>query len=138
MDLLSSQSFVGIMNEAQSGTAKMDQITRGIRPNQSPSEMDTVARDFEAVFLTEMMRPMFESVEVDSMFGGGRAEEIFKSMLLNEYGKSLANDGGIGMASHVKDTLIKMQGGGDVAASADVEAVKVKDEAPTQDSDASL
>ena len=74
MDLLSSQSFVGIMNEAQSGTAKMDQITRGIRPNQSPSEMDTVARDFEAVFLTEMMRPMFESVEVDSMFGGGRAE----------------------------------------------------------------
>jgi Rod binding domain-containing protein len=74
-------------------------------------KIDTAAKDFEAVFLSEMMKPMFESVEVDSEFGGGRGEEMFRGMVTQEYGKIFAQRGGIGLAAQVREQMIKMQTG---------------------------
>lgn len=67
------------------------------------------AKDFEAMFIAEMMKPMFEGIEVDPMFGGGKGEEIFRGMMLQEYGKSIAETGQIGIADHVKAQLLHMQ-----------------------------
>jgi Rod binding domain-containing protein len=58
--------------------------------------IDSTAKDFEAVFLT-------------SYFGKGSAGEIYKSFLMNEYGKSVANAGGIGIADTVKQELLRLQ-----------------------------
>ena len=71
--------------------------------------IDAIATDFEAVFLSQMMGAMFSGEEVTSYFGGGSAGEIYKSFLLNEYGKSIAKVGGIGIASQVKQELLKLQ-----------------------------
>lgn len=71
--------------------------------------IDETARDFEAMFMTEMMRPMFDGLKTNEMFGGGRGEEVFKSMLLDEYGKSMAVQGTLGIADLVKQALIEMQ-----------------------------
>ena len=79
-----------------------------------PSEMqniDEAAQDFEAVFISEMLKPMFEGIETQAPFGGGKGEEVFRSILLQEYGKSIAKQGGIGLADAVKAELIKAQGG---------------------------
>jgi Rod binding domain-containing protein len=65
--------------------------------------------DFEAMFLSEMLRPMFEGLKTDSLFGGGHAEEVFRSMMLEQYGKSMARAGGIGLADSVYRTMLKMQ-----------------------------
>ncbi|MEK7802443.1 MAG: rod-binding protein [Pseudomonadota bacterium] len=67
------------------------------------------AKDFEAVFITEMMKPMFESIEVDDTFGGGKGEEVFRGLLTQEYGKMFSQKGGIGLAAHVQSELIKIQ-----------------------------
>ena len=67
------------------------------------------AREFEAVYLTEMMRPMLETVPVSEAFGGGHGEEIFRDMLADEYGKMMARTGGIGLASSVKAAMIAAQ-----------------------------
>ena len=72
-------------------------------------KIEATARDFEAVFITEMLKPMFAMVEVDPVFGGGKGEEIFRDFTVNEYGKQLAAQGGIGIAKHVKDQLIRLQ-----------------------------
>jgi len=69
------------------------------------------AKDFEAVFLSEMMKPMFDSVEVDPMFGGGKGEEVFKGMMVQEYGKLMAERGGIGLADYVQAEMIRIQEG---------------------------
>lgn len=67
------------------------------------------AEEFEAVFIAEMMKPMFEGLETDGMFGGGKGEEVFKSLLLQEYGKLTAKTGKIGIADAVQTELIKIQ-----------------------------
>lgn len=69
------------------------------------------AVEFEAQFLGQMLQPMFEGLETDSMFGGGHAEEMWKGMLIQEYGKSIAQNGGVGLADQVQKELLKMQEG---------------------------
>ena len=81
-------------------------------PKLSDKEMkkiETTAADFEAVFITEMLKPMFEMVEVDPFFGGGKGEEVFRDFQLNEYGKMISAQGGIGLAEQVKTQLIHAQ-----------------------------
>lgn len=74
------------------------------------SEIDAAAKDFEAMFISEMLGNMFESVGVDPMFGGGNAEETWRSMMVEEYGKQLASTGGIGLSADIKAKMIEMQG----------------------------
>ena len=70
---------------------------------------DEAARDFESVMIAEMLKPMFETVEVDDMFGGGKGEEIFRGLLVQEMGKSIARQGGLGLSDTVRAELIKTQ-----------------------------
>jgi Rod binding domain-containing protein len=67
------------------------------------------AEDFEAFYLSQMFEHMFAGVETDSMFGGGQGEEVFRSMLFQEYGKAVAKQGGIGLADMVQKEMLKLQ-----------------------------
>lgn len=74
------------------------------------ARIDAAAQDFEAMYLTEMMRPMFEEVnKPDPMFGGGKGEEVFNGMMLDHYGKIMAKAGGVGLAKYVRAEMIKLQ-----------------------------
>lgn len=88
----------------------------GVAPTGKPAVTDAqrekirkAAEDFEAVFITEMMRPVFEMQEVDPYTGGGREEAVYRSMMVDEYGKSMAHRGGIGIADHIEKELLKLQ-----------------------------
>lgn len=76
---------------------------------QKPEKFAATAEEFEAVFIAEMMKPMFEGLKTEGMFGGGKAEEIFRGMILQEYGKMMAGTGALNMADSVKAEMIKMQ-----------------------------
>jgi flagellar protein FlgJ len=73
------------------------------------ARIDEAAQDFEAQFISQMMETMFSTVEVNPEMGGGHAEEIYRSLLVNEYGKLISRTGGIGLADHVKREMIKLQ-----------------------------
>ena len=69
-----------------------------------------VGEDFEAQFLSQMIGHMFEGTKTDGLFGGGRGEEMFRSLLVDEYGKSIAKAGGIGVADQVvRSVLLQFQ-----------------------------
>ena len=68
------------------------------------------AKDFEAVFIAQMLAPLFSSVETPSIAGGGKSEEFFKTLMQDAYAKAMADRGGFGVADHVKSALIKLQG----------------------------
>tara|TARA_B110000438_G_C15234389_1_gene402808 strand:+ start:127 stop:447 length:321 start_codon:yes stop_codon:yes gene_type:complete len=68
-----------------------------------------VAENFEAFFLGQMLQPMFSSVEPAEPFGGGHAEKIWKSLMVDEVGKSMAKNGGIGISDMIQRDLLKMQ-----------------------------
>jgi Rod binding domain-containing protein len=75
----------------------------------SIKDIDKTSQDFEAMFISQMFQPMFESVGTDPNFGGGHGEDVMRSFLVQEYGKIAAKSGHLGIAAHVKDQMIKMQ-----------------------------
>jgi peptidoglycan hydrolase FlgJ len=69
------------------------------------------AQDFEALFLSQMMKHMFAGIDTKGMFGGGPGEEAFRDMLTQEYAKVMAKSGGIGVASTVMSEMLRQQEG---------------------------
>ena len=67
------------------------------------------AEDFEAVFLSQMLSHMFAGVETGGPFSGGHAEEVFQSVMVEEYGKMMARSGGVGIADSVMSEILRMQ-----------------------------
>ena len=81
-------------------------------PNVKISDADQaakVAKDFEAVFINEMLGQMFEGIATDGPFGGGPGEAIFRSMMIDNYSKTIAKQGGFGLSDAVKRELLHAQ-----------------------------
>ncbi|MFZ5617503.1 MAG: rod-binding protein [Pseudomonadota bacterium] len=72
--------------------------------------INAAAKEFEAVFIAQVLAPLFSSVKTPEIAGGGKSEEFFNSLLQESYAKAMAERGGFGLADHVKSSLIDLQG----------------------------
>jgi Rod binding domain-containing protein len=68
------------------------------------------AQSFEASFLSSMLGQMFEGLDTSGPFGGGQGEEMFRSIMMDAFGKQIAKSGGVGVAAAVQREMLKMQG----------------------------
>jgi len=75
----------------------------------SKASMEKAAKDFEAVFMSQMLKPMWTDVETDSMFGGGPGEDVMRDMMVQEYGKSMVRNDQFGLSPAIMDAMIRMQ-----------------------------
>jgi len=66
--------------------------------------------EFEAMFLNSMFEQMNTKVDGEGPFGGSGAQKVWRSFLTNQYAQMYAKSGGIGIAKHVYDELLKLQG----------------------------
>ena len=64
--------------------------------------------DFEAMFLNSMFQQMFSGVG-QGPFSGGPGANMWRSFLTDEYSKSFAKAGGIGLAAQVQRELLARQ-----------------------------
>jgi Rod binding domain-containing protein len=78
-------------------------------PAVVPARMRETAQQFEAAFLAQMMRPMFEGLKTDGLFGGGEGEATWRSFLIDEMAEQTVKSGGIGLADQVVSQMLKMQ-----------------------------
>ena len=79
-------------------------------PVQADAKTQKSAREFEAMAIGQLLQPMFATVDSShSLFGGGAAEETWKPMMVNEIAKTLAANGGIGLARPVLAEMLRMQ-----------------------------
>lgn len=92
-------------------------IAQGASSPATPSPAEQAAREkqaeatgqkFEAMFLAQMMAPMFDGLGEDSPFGG-RTAKAYRSVMLQEYGEAMAANGGIGIADQVKAEILRLQ-----------------------------
>ncbi len=67
------------------------------------------AIDFEATFLNAMFGQMFTGIDGEGPFGGSGGAGVWRSFLSDEYSKSFAKSGGIGIADHVYRALLTQQ-----------------------------
>lgn len=97
-----------MMNQAQFAATQPRQFqTSGANAQRATQ----VGKQFEAMFMTQMLNHMFTGLDQENgLFGGGHAEAMFRPMLLEEYGKMIANRGhGIGVADQVTRVMLSQQ-----------------------------
>ena len=80
-----------------------------VAPHASAGTAKKVAQQFEGVLISQMLNDMFAGVKTDGMFGGGPGEDMFRTLMIDEYGKQLAKQGGLGLADHITAELLKRQ-----------------------------
>ncbi|GAN00261.1 flagellar protein FlgJ [alpha proteobacterium U9-1i] len=78
------------------------------QPQVSP-EIRRTAEQFESMFLSEMLAPMFENLDTEGLGGGGMGEQMFRPMLVEQYAAAIAHSGGIGLADSIITELNRMQ-----------------------------
>ena len=94
---------------ATAQTALANKAIVGPAPSSTARQTKQAAQDFEGMFLAEMLKPVFATVEVDKTFGGGHAEEMWRGVLVEEYAKQISKTGGVGIAPMIEEQLLKMQ-----------------------------
>ena len=106
---LTPDTNLALLNASQGDIGKTGKSLEQARKTRELSKIDEAAQEFEAVFVAEMMKPMFEGIDTGGMFGGGKGEEVFRSLLIQEYGKIISQTGSIGVADQVREEMIRMQ-----------------------------
>ncbi len=104
MKQVSSIPLSATMINAQLQTAKALQGKSALN-----AKARGAAEDFEAVFLNSMFSQMFTAMDGEGPFGGGKEMGVWRSLLTDEYSKSFAKKGGIGIADHVYASLLAQQ-----------------------------
>jgi len=73
------------------------------------ARMRETAEAFEASFLSQMLKPMFEGLSTEAPFGGGEAEGTWRGFLVEAMAKQAVRGGGIGLADQVVAEMLRMQ-----------------------------
>jgi peptidoglycan hydrolase FlgJ len=98
-------------------SAILPALSARVNPN---ANIDAAAQDFEAMFATQMLQPMFNTIPVNETFGGGNGEEIMRTFMLQEYGKMIAKTGLLGIAPQIKREMLRIQENAKTKASAPI------------------
>ena len=67
------------------------------------------AQDFEAMFLNQMFSQMTSGLKGEGPYGDTPGTGVWRSMLTEQYSKSFAQAGGVGISSEVYRSLILQQ-----------------------------
>jgi len=68
-----------------------------------------VSQDFEALFVGMMLKSMRDTVHEDKLTGGGHGEEIYRSLLDQEYAAASVKQGGMGLAKQIEKEIIRQE-----------------------------
>ena len=78
----------------------------------TPAEQKTkkTADDFETMFLENMMSQVFPQEAAEGPLGeNGTGSQVYRGMLVNEYAKSVAKSGGVGISQTIYRQMLQMQ-----------------------------
>jgi peptidoglycan hydrolase FlgJ len=78
---------------------------------EAQAKARSTSTDFEAMFLNSMFSQMTSSVKGEGPFGDTVGTGVWRSMLTEQYSKSFAKAGGVGISNDVYRTLIMQQAG---------------------------
>jgi len=79
----------------------------GVEPDaKTRASARKVAREFEAMFTGMMLKSMRSTSGPDKLTGGGRGEEVFQSMLDQEYATAISQQGSVGLAQTIEKQLL--------------------------------
>jgi Rod binding domain-containing protein len=84
-------------------------VSAAAGPPKPADLVEVRAREFEAVLLSALLKPVFQTLAEDASFGGGAGESAWSDLLVDEYAGAIADAGGIGLTEAVRRELIALQ-----------------------------
>lgn len=109
MDTMQGIAQLGLAGRTQNQAAIAGEKTVAAALRKDDPAIRKAAEDFEAVFIASILENMSAGIPVNSTFGGGFSEQIYRGMLNEQYSKSIAAKGGIGIADNVYRFLMGFQ-----------------------------
>ncbi|HPF79225.1 MAG TPA: rod-binding protein [Alphaproteobacteria bacterium] len=106
---LNPDTSLALMQATQLNTANKADFAKQAIKSKDEAKIEAAAKDFEAMYISEMIKPMFEQIKPDPTFGGGKGEEIFRGLMIDEYGKLMAETGQLGIGDALKQEFIRLQ-----------------------------
>lgn len=100
---MSDAAIQGSVAIAQSATPRAPVSARTLAAAQK------AAKEYEGVFISEFLGSMFSGISTDGPFGGGQGEAMFRSLMLDQYGKQIESRGGFGLATAMTKQLLAHQ-----------------------------
>ena len=85
---------------------KADKVHRALAAGEAAQK---AAKQYEGIFVSEFLGSMFQGISTDGPFGGGQGEAMFRSLMLDEYGKQITSRGGFGLSDAITRVLLKHQ-----------------------------
>ena len=76
---------------------------------KAQAKAKATSTDFEAMFLNSMFSQMTSGIKGEGPFGDTPGTGVWRSMLTEQYSKSFAKAGGVGISNDVYRTLILQQ-----------------------------
>jgi flagellar protein FlgJ len=110
-----------ISNSKLASAAKASMPTYGGHPDydfaaalnkvspQVKAKAQTQAQNFEGMFINSMFSEMTNGLKGEGPFGDTPGTGVWRSMLTEQYSKSFAKAGGVGISNEVYRTLILQQ-----------------------------
>lgn len=95
--------------ESQLAGKHLKSLATASGANSTDIELRKVAREFEAMFINQMLQHMSAGIKSDGAFGGGPGEEMFRSLLNQEYANGIAARGGLGISGQVYRQMLALQ-----------------------------
>ncbi len=92
--------------------AQQSPLAAAPKATADATKADKASKEYESVFISQFLGSMFSDMPTDGITGGGQGEEMFRSLMVNEYAKGIEQQGGFGIAAQMKAELLKHQQAG--------------------------
>lgn len=100
---------IAALTSGSLGNPALAALASGKAGKLSMDKIEAAAKDFESMFVSQMLEPMFGDSIGTEAFGDDESGEIYKSLMMDEYGKLIVKSGGVGVADYVKRELLRLQ-----------------------------
>ena len=104
-------SLPAIPFEAIDFTGKMEKVRHSLKPDklsrsvENTPELKEACSELESLFVAYLFKEMRATIPKTGLISGGRAEEIYTSMLDTQISKEMVSQRGIGFSSLILDRL---------------------------------
>jgi peptidoglycan hydrolase FlgJ len=104
-------SLPAIPYETMDVTGKMERMQQSLKSGKLSQSVENAPKlkeacaEFESLFISYLLKEMRATIPKNGLISGGRAEEIYTSMLDTEISKEMASQRGIGFSSLFLDRL---------------------------------
>lgn len=76
-------------------------------PKEQREQMEAVSRQFEAIFVNQLVSEMRKTVHKNDFFKESHAEKVFQGMLDSEYAQKVAQSDQLGLAQLIYQHLLE-------------------------------